>query len=228
MRPLFFILQKGIINLLHPYISAFMNPSPALFKAQDVTALHVGPLSFALQPGDNLVLSAPSGTGKTLLLRALADMDVHEGRITLQGKDQADYSPGEWRSRVAYLPAESAWWAETVGEHFPDSDAVDWARLGFDDSVLDWSVSRLSSGERQRLAILRMMLKQPRVLLLDEPTANLDAENTARVEALFAAYLQAQQAAAIWVSHDRAQQQRLGARLLILSDQQWQEQPHDE
>ncbi len=186
--------------------------------------MHVGPLSLSLQPGDNLVLSAPSGTGKTLLLRALADLDVHDGRISLQGKDQSAYPPAEWRSRVAYLPAESAWWAETVGEHFTDSDAVDWAQLGFEDSVLGWSVSRLSSGERQRLAILRMMLKQPRVLLLDEPTANLDDENTALVEALIAAYLQEQQAAAIWVSHDRAQHHRIGARLMMLSGNQWQEQ----
>lgn len=189
--------------------------------------MHVAPLSLSLQPGDNLVLSAPSGTGKTLLLRALADLDVHDGQISLQGQPQSEYSPAEWRSKVAYLPAESAWWAEKVGEHFSDSDTVNWAQLGFDDSVLDWSVSRLSSGERQRLAILRMMLMRPKVLLLDEPTANLDAENTAKVEALISAYMQEADAAAIWVSHDRAQQQRLGARLVILADKQWREQPDE-
>jgi ABC-type iron transport system FetAB ATPase subunit len=204
-----------------------MNPPSALFEAQDVTAMHVGPLSLSLQPGENLVLSAPSGTGKTLLLRALADLDVHDGKISLHGRGQAEYLPSEWRSRVAYLPAESAWWAEKVGEHFVDSDTVDWAQLGFDDSVLDWSVSRLSSGERQRLAILRMMLMRPSVLLLDEPTANLDTENTTQVEALISAYMQETDAAAIWVSHDRAQQQRLDARIVMLADKQWREQPDE-
>ncbi|MDX1335484.1 MAG: ATP-binding cassette domain-containing protein, partial [Gammaproteobacteria bacterium] len=80
-------------------------------------------------------------------------------------------------------------------------------------------VSRLSSGERQRLALLRMLENSPRVLLLDEPTANLDRENTLLVENMIARYVQDHEAAAVWVSHDAEQQERLGVPVLILDNE---------
>jgi ABC-type iron transport system FetAB ATPase subunit len=156
------------------------------------------------------------------MLRAMADLDEHKGGVLLQGREQSDQKVTDWRTQVAYLPAESAWWADTVGEHFKDAASIDWSVLGFEPSVQDWTVSRLSSGERQRLAMFRLLENKPRVLLLDEPTANLDAENTLLVEELVAEYVQRRQAAAVWVSHDQEQQKRLGARVIILGNHQEQ------
>ena len=68
---------------------------------------------------------------------------------------------------------------------------------------------RCSSGEKQRLSILRLLANRPKVLLLDEPTANLDAENTRNVEALLIDYLTENNAVALWVSHDHAQLKRV-------------------
>lgn len=204
-----------------------MHSSSPLIEVRQLRSLHVGPISFFLGAGQKLVLSSPSGTGKSLLLRAIADLDPHQGEVYLDGCEQAEYTPTQWRRQVGYLPAESAWWSDRVGDHFDSSDNIAWETLGFDASVRDWNISRLSSGERQRLAILRLLGNGPRILLLDEPTANLDDENTARVEQLIFAYLAEQSAAAVWVSHDDQQRRRLGARIMRFMDGQWQEQGND-
>lgn len=160
-------------------------------------------------------LSGPSGSGKTLLLRAIADLDVNQGQVWLNGRERNSFEANEWRRKVAYLPAESRWWAYTVAEHFPRMPSdKELARLGFGPDVGGWQVERLSSGERQRLSLLRLLANQPAVLLLDEPTANLDSANSEIVEALILSYLAGEDASCLWVTHDAAQARRLGAPLL--------------
>ena len=83
---------------------------------------------------------------------------------------------------------------------------------------MDWSVARLSSGERQRLALLRVLANRPPVLLLDEPTANLDEATTARVEALLKDYRTLHGAGVLWVSHDPQQLRRVADRHLRIAD----------
>lgn len=133
--------------------------------------------------------------------------------MRLAGVDSADIPPPSWRRQVALLPAESAWWHDEVGAHFVEAPTSAWLdSLDFTESVMGWRVDRLSSGEKQRLAVLRMLVMAPRVLLLDEPTANLDEDNIGRVETLIRDYLRAGNAASIWVSHDRRQLQRVAGR----------------
>lgn len=174
---------------------------------------HGGPFDLYLRAAECIGLSGPSGSGKTRLLRCIADLDVHRGDVWLDGRAREDFPPPAWRRRVALLPAESAWWHDLVGAHFAAAPGpARLASLGFTDEVLGWRVDRLSSGEKQRLAVLRMLSVEPRVLLLDEPTANLDEENIARVERLIQDYINDENAAAIWVSHDQRQLQRVAAR----------------
>ncbi len=186
------------------------------FRVQGLHYWQNGPVDFSLRAGECVGLSGPSGSGKTLLLRALADLDPHEGAVSLDNNACADMPATRWRRRVALLPAESAWWRDHVGEHFPGGlpENLDW--LGFGPEVLNWQVSRLSSGERQRLALLRLLGHEPEVLLLDEPTANLDGENALRVEALLTDYVNKHNAAMLWVSHDPAQIKRVTQRHLRL------------
>jgi ABC-type iron transport system FetAB ATPase subunit len=175
-------------------------------------------INLHVSPGELVCISGPSGCGKTQLLRSLADLDVNTGRVILDGTPRDELAPTLWRRRVAYLSAESRWWAATVGEHFCNPDKQDFAALGLvADEVCDWQVERLSSGEKQRLALLRMLANRPRVLLLDEPTANLDGNNTLRIEALVRGYLRAGQAACLWVSHDQAQIERIASRCLFMN-----------
>ena len=186
---------------------------------------HLGPLSLELQSNERHFIHGPSGAGKSLLLRALADLDPHQGLLTLNRVAQEDIPATEWRRQLAYLPAESHWWANTIGEHFKyvDKEALD--HLGFSDEVLNWQIVRCSSGELQRLALLRLLQNQPQILLLDEPTANLDPENCQRVEALLLHYQQRQQAALLWVSHHPQQIERLATQRHYLNNGQWQSAP---
>jgi ABC-type iron transport system FetAB ATPase subunit len=178
------------------------------FRLQQLRWHTFEPLDLTLAPGQSMGLTGPSGSGKTLLLRALADLDMHDGRMWLDDRAADQIPAHQWRSLVGYLPAESAWWFDTVGEHLEQPSSELLVKLGFDTDVLQWEIRRLSSGERQRLGLLRLLVNRPRVLLLDEPTANLDKENSLRVEALLDQYRKKEEAVMVWVSHDAEQLQR--------------------
>jgi phosphate-transporting ATPase len=175
----------------------------------------LGPVSFRVEAGECLAVRGPSGAGKTLLLRAIADLDPNHGQVRL-GVDARDAMPApEWRRRVAYVPAEPGWWADLARDHFPDPTSVQplLAQLGLADQLLDREVAQLSTGERLRLALARALLAKPDCLMLDEPTGALDPEATARVEAVIAERL-AEGVAVIWVTHDEGQAMRLARRVL--------------
>ncbi|ANJ67281.1 hypothetical protein A9404_07690 [Halothiobacillus diazotrophicus] len=185
---------------------------------QNVAGPHLPVVSFHLADGDILTVRGPSGVGKSQLLRALADLSVHTGDIALDGVAQPAMAPAEWRRRVVYVPAESGWWADHVADHFPRQPPDDWlSRLSLKATLLDTPVERLSTGERQRLALLRALMLDPRVLLLDEPTANLDPRNSEAMTQLVAEYVRRQGAAAVWVTHDAAEGDLLDSKVLQMT-----------
>ena len=173
----------------------------------------LGPVELQVAAGETLALYGASGSGKTLLLRAIADLDPNQGEVTLGAHARNTLPAHRWRTLLAYVPPESHWWAETVGPHADEWDNGMLQALGFTPEVLDWEIRRLSSGERQRLALLRALSRQPAGLLLDEPTANLDQDNTHKIEALIRDYQRQHQAPVIWVSHDEAQRTRVAQRV---------------
>jgi putative ABC transport system ATP-binding protein len=190
-----------------------------LLEIKGLRTAQLGPLDLCLQAGELVQISGASGSGKSLLLRALADLDPSSGTLRLAGRDREEMAPPDWRSKVAYVPAETAWWAPEVAGHFPSGwdrgQALAWLeRFSLPEESLSWEIERLSSGERQRLGLLRAFLNRPRVLLLDEPTANLDLDNTRRIERAVRSYLAEEAAGALWVSHDTLQRSRLGGRVL--------------
>ncbi len=169
-------------------------------------------VNLTLAVGECVSLAGASGSGKTRLLRAIADLDVHSGTVHLSGKDRRCFTPAQWRRRVVMVPAESHWWADTVGVHLNGSPDVDLEALGFGPEVRGWAVRRLSSGERQRLGLARAAALEPMVMLLDEPTANLDAETTERVEHWLAERRHRNGTAIFWVTHNAAQAARVAQR----------------
>ena len=190
------------------------------FRLKNFQPALLQPVDLSLQAGETLVIHGASGTGKTLFLRAICDLDQNQGEAYLDGEARSTFSPQNWRKQAGYLPAESHWWDETVADHAPSWDQEQLRSLGFSPEVLKWQTSRLSSGERQRLSLLRLLSNNPEVLLLDEPTANLDQENTLLVEKLLQDYQQSTQACMIWVSHSREQRQRVGTRFARMENRQ--------
>jgi len=189
-------------------------------QIQEVRFLENGPYSLTVTQGECVGLTGESGIGKTQFLRAIVDLLPHEGEITLNGVSYQTVVPYQWRKQVSMLPAESRWWFDRVGDHFPDGADDDfncWLKeLSFTKDSMNWRVSRLSTGEKQRFSFLRTMINHPSFLLLDEPTSALDRHHTAQLETILADIRSSRQVGMIWISHDLEQLERVSDRVLRL------------
>jgi len=159
------------------------------------------------------------------MLRSIADLDPHQGEVCLDEVESREMKAFIWRRQVGMLPAESKWWADRVDDHFTTVNHPHLNQLGFESDVLNWEIRRLSTGERQRLAIIRLLAIKPKALLLDEPTASLDAENVSLAENLIKSYSILEKAPVLWVSHDLDQVKRVADRHFILNRKQLTEFP---
>ena len=178
----------------------------------------LGPASISVAAGDCVAVRGSSGSGKTLLLRAIADLDESAGLVRLDGQDRTEITAPIWRRQVGYVPAESGWWRDRAGDHFENEDALAelLLRLQMPAGCMNWQIGRLSTGERQRLALARALEQSPRVLLLDEPTSGLDEKTTLSVEAILHDKM-ALGAALILVSHNKAQVERMAVTRYMMT-----------
>jgi ABC-type iron transport system FetAB ATPase subunit len=199
------------------------NAASPLLSARGLRSPFGGPFTFDVHAGECIAIQGPSGAGKSVLLRMLADLDPHDGDALLDGRSAISMPAPDWRAAVVYQAAEPAWWDATARAHFAaaDQDAIDaaLAALGLSVKLLDTEIERLSTGERQRLALVRSLARRPRVLLLDEPTAALDPDAVARVEALLRDFL-ARGLAILIVTHSAEQARRLAQRTFHLDQGQ--------
>ncbi len=184
-----------------------------MLEIKGLRRLHIGPVDLVIDRGSCVSVSGSSGAGKSLLLRMIADLDPHDGDIFLDGSSCSGMPAPQWRRQVSYVAAESGWWADLVSQHFHrDIDLRGLLpQVGIDPKVINWPTARLSTGERQRLALLRALGSSNRVLLLDEPTSALDPDNVALVESLLRSRMDAG-TTIILVTHDIDQARRMGTR----------------
>ncbi|WP_021027889.1 ATP-binding cassette domain-containing protein [Comamonas sp. B-9] len=196
---------------------------PARLSIRALQSPISGPCSLELGAGECVAVMGASGAGKSVLLRLIADLDPGSGEVLLNGQPRSAFSGPAWRQQVMYLAAEPAWWGPTVMEHFPPGSQpalLEMAStLGLRQGFVDIPLTQLSTGERQRLALLRGLLRRPQVLLLDEPTAALDETSVAAVEQLLQR-CQQQGLSLLWVTHSQAQAARVGQRCMQLVDHQ--------
>jgi subfamily B ATP-binding cassette protein MsbA len=177
-------------------------------------ALH--DVSLSMAPGEVVALVGPSGAGKTTLASLLPRFwDPTDGRITLDGIDVRDLTFADLRGAIGIVPQEPALFSGTVRENIayaaaagpdgramPDDDVIVAAaraahalefieRLpdGFETRVGERGV-KLSGGQRQRLAIARVFLRDPAVVVLDEATSSLDTESERLIEVAMTDLLQ--------------------------------------
>ncbi|MFB6130510.1 MAG: ATP-binding cassette domain-containing protein [Salinigranum sp.] len=187
-------------------------------------------VSFAVDVDEWVALVGPSGAGKSSLLRLLNRLDEPvSGTVRLRGVDYRDIEPTALRRRVGLVAQRPALQPGTVRENVTvgprlREEPIPEERvetildgLGLRD-LADRDADGLSGGEGSRVMLARTLVNDPEVLLLDEPTASLDAETTGRVEALLARTLEADECAVVFVTHDEDQAVRLGDRILELRD----------
>ncbi|MFE1975277.1 thiol reductant ABC exporter subunit CydD [Streptomyces hygroscopicus] len=164
------------------------------------TAPSLARTSFEIRPGETVAVVGPSGAGKSTLLNAVLGFAVpDQGRVLIGGRDLASLDPESWRRQIAWVPQRPYLFAGTIAENVrlarPDADdeAVRAALRDADahrfvsalpdgiETRLGEMGAGLSAGQRQRIALARAFLADRPVLLLDEPTANLDGETEASV-----------------------------------------------
>lgn len=191
----------------------------ALLQIRALAPHSLAPFDLDLEKGECAALMGPSGAGKTVTLRAIADIDPNEGQVFLNDRERSIIPAPAWRKQIAYVPAESGWWLDLVGDHFENREAAaDFLpRFLLRTDALTWQVSRLSTGERQRLALARALLLKPAILLLDEPTSGLDEEAAQAVENELQNRMRGG-VCMLFVTHNRDQARRMANRLFIVGD----------
>lgn len=191
----------------------------------------VDEVSFGVKEGEFLVLAGPSGCGKTTILKSILGSCEHtSGELYFKGEK---ISPGQKKdSQIAYVSQEySLYPTMTVYEniafplrmmHTPYEETDRRVRQIAQQVGLDWLLSRkpkqLSEGQHQRVAIARALIKKPRILLFDEPFANLHPEMRRQMRELVKQIHSEQRVTVILVTHDWAEAAELADRVVIMDN----------
>ena len=196
----------------------------------------ISDLSLRIGAGEVVALVGPSGAGKTTVASLIPRFwDVDEGSVTLDGHDVRNLSLNDLRGSIGIVPQEPSLFSGTIRENIayaliendksPPEDAIYQAaeaahatefieRLteGFDTMVGERGI-KLSGGQRQRLAIARVFLKNPAVVILDEATSSLDSESERLVEVAMQRLLQGR--STLIIAHRLSTVQRADRVLVI-------------
>jgi iron complex transport system ATP-binding protein len=174
-------------------------------------------VSISLRDGELVALVGPNGSGKTSLLHALAGIGGAAGTVGMAGVDPRRLGPSQRPAMLTYLPAgrEIPWPLAArdliaLGGGGADFPALELAPL------LDRRIDTLSTGERSRVLIARALAPRPKLLLLDEPTANLDPLWQIRLMELVRAEIGGGGRAALVALHDLDAAARYADRILVM------------
>ena len=192
-------------------------------ETQDLAVARAGrvvasAVTLAVAAGEVLAVVGPSGAGKSSLLRCLVRLDEPAGgRVLVDGRDAGELDPCALRRRVGLVMQAPVMLPGDVRDNLaygldaPAGLEAALAATGLGPDFMHRRARELSGGEAARVAIARALVRDPGVLLLDEPTAALDGEASAAVEALVRD-LAARGLAILVVTHDEASAARVAAR----------------
>jgi putative ABC transport system ATP-binding protein len=184
-------------------------------------------VNLQVRKGERVFLTGASGCGKSTLLRILAKLEVSMANAVFCPRLPTQ-DARLFRAKVSYLAQDPILFDGTVLDNFElvfkldihkdqtfhKEKALRWLlELGLPHDILNRHVKNLSGGERQRVALVRALLLNPYVLLLDEITSALDSTTTERVERFLLSWLGHDQSRAIvWISHNQQQVTRMATR----------------
>ncbi len=216
---------------------------PALLQATQLTRKdplsdHVllYPASCIIRPGDRVVLSGASGSGKSVFMRTLALLDKPDsGELMLRGRTVSQSDSSRYRAQVAYIRQRPVLLHTSVEGNltFPFGLAVNRDKkydrqkierflqaIDRPSSFLDKASGALSGGEMQLVCLLRVLQLDPCLLLLDEPTSALDEATAQLVENLIDHWMtmNRHETATLWISHDEQQKARVGERIWLMEN----------
>ena len=181
-------------------------------------------------PNDRIALIGVSGQGKSTLLRILSRLDKHDdGVLEYSGVSYEQVDPREWRTHIGYVAQQAVMIEGTVDDNLRlysslhqktyDEELAHLLleKVGLSTLDLTQDAKSLSGGEKQRISLVRSLLMQPEVLLLDEITASLDQGSKKRVEELLHDWADTHQTAMIWVTHDLEQARQVSNRIWFMA-----------
>lgn len=181
--------------------------------------------SATFESGQTYSILGPSGAGKSSVLRLLNRLDEPTGgEVLLHGRRHTDYTPCELRRKIGYLFPAPYLFDGSVCDNLRLADAgltdAEIARLsehtGISRFINTEDISGLSTGEKQRVSLARLLAMKPDVVLLDEPTAALDPTSTATIERLIRMIANDDGLAVVMVSHDPEQVVRIGGHASLM------------
>jgi len=245
---------EDVLDKWEPPVPATQLPTPkgritfenVSFAPAGAPSLVLINLNFLIQPGEMIGIVGPSGAGKSTLVRLMVGIwKPNNGTVRLDGADVYSWDRGHFGQHVAYQPQDTELFAGTIRANIArfnpnakDEDIVKAAQAagahelilrlpkGYETELGESGVS-LSAGQRQRVGLARTLYGEPRVVVLDEPNANLDADGeTALLEALAGA--KARGSTIILVSHKPSMFASADKLMVLRAGQLIQFGPRDE
>ena len=183
-------------------------------------------ISYTFKKGNIYNLIGPSGAGKSSLIRLFNRLDeADSGEILYMGKNIKEIYPPKLRNDISYLSQTPHLFPKTVRDNLrycdkkiPDntmSEALEQAAL--DATFIEKEVEGLSVGEQQRVALARMLLREPEIYLLDEPTSACDPSSSRKIEETIKKLAMEKGKTVIIVSHNTEQALTLQGRALLIN-----------
>ncbi|MFC6464637.1 ATP-binding cassette domain-containing protein [Marinilactibacillus sp. GCM10026970] len=175
-------------------------------------------ITFEVQEGDVITLTGPSGSGKSTVLKLIGSLFTPtQGTITYKGEYLEKINPLNYRKEVSYFFQNAALFDRTVKDNleFPftirdqkiDKEKIKayLEKVELSDDYYDKPITELSGGEKQRIALIRNLMFEPRVLLLDEITSSLDAKNRSIILRMLDDLNKKNQVTILKVTHDETE-----------------------
>lgn len=202
--------------------------SNIVFKPESQTILKG--VTFSVNKGERVIITGPSGGGKSTLLKIIASLiNPTEGTVEFNGENILDGDILAYRQKVSYFFQNATLFDQTVrdnvafpyeirDEEFDEAQCVKLLeRVKLDKSYLDKPIKELSGGEKQRIALVRNLLYRPEVLLLDEVTSSLDAENKEIIYTILDELNTENEITILSVTHDEREIEKADRVLTIVS-----------